>query len=292
MRIMTIHFSRLLCCALAATAVTLGASRASADTLTIDSSLSFLNMGILLGSYEGENPQEDPGSWQFFAPAVGQGLAMPIGGGPGQVTPGYSSGLSAQLGGTVDVTPGNFSIDGANAVPLDSGLWQPNGADLLQSPTAGQFGAYILADLFATNDTEVILRVFNSAFNFETNNLILDGFGNFVDANGLLELSNAFADAVFNTPFGVGGQAGIETGTQGTNAPLAGNYSGGVLTMPFSVTLPVDLAPSLDGAPLFLLFTLEGTIVTVVPEPSSIAMACSAMFGVVAYGVYGRRRRR
>lgn len=288
MRIMTTNFSRLLCCALAATAMTLGASRASAVSLTIDQSLSFLNMGIQLGSYDDFN---DPNTWNFFAPAVGQGIALPNGGGAGQVTPGYSSGLSAQLAGTIDVTPGNFSIDSANAVPQDSGLWQPNGTDLLSPPVSSQFGGYILADLFNPADTEVILRVFNSAFSFGTGNLALDGFGNFTDPTGNLQLTQAFADIVFNTPFGVGGEAGVATGLQSTVAPLAGNYSGGVLNLPFAVSLPVDLIDA-TGAPLMLLFTLTGNITTVVPEPSSIAMACSAMVGVVAYGVYGRRRRR
>ena len=62
---------------------------------------------------------------------------------PGPVIPGYSSGLTAQVAGTVEVTEAGFSIDSAALTLLDSGSWQPGTVavpGLGTFPTSADFG--------------------------------------------------------------------------------------------------------------------------------------------------------
>lgn len=269
---------------------------ASADTLTVQSDLSVLNFGIEIGFYTVEN---DPSSFFPLVAAIGQG-GVPVTGTPllpgsklpGPVTPGFSNGLSAQAAGTIQVTPGAFSIDGAAVTLLDSGSWQP-GTDTNPDNAAWDFVAvpadlgaflegYLLAGPPDPFDVVAVAAVDGLVLSLLTGTVALDGFGAFIDPAATLALESAQLNVAAN----LGNFSESVDSPVAQVLPLSGTFVDGVLTIPvatlFDILIPTDLLPLVGR------ISVSGQIVAL-PEPSSFALLG---LGFAAMGVYGYRRRK
>ncbi|HEY1598836.1 MAG TPA: hypothetical protein VGG64_04495 [Pirellulales bacterium] len=265
-------------------AILLGSQSVSAaDTLTIDSNLSMLNFqfslvglddGTVLGTFVGQGD-------------VPQGT---LSSGNGMRFPGFSNGLSAQATGTIDITPGAFSIDGGSNVGLlDSGLWQPgspSGSSFTAAPIAGQLGGYLVTTLGAgpAPDTFIPARINNALFNFVSSDALpLGPGGAFSDPLGVAGLTAGdIALSAINPLSGLYNASSFIPPTNGS-VDLSGTYLNGQLSMAVAGSLTVDATDLFLGLPIGIQISLTGNIVTTpVPEPASETLFISG----IAFGVF------
>jgi hypothetical protein len=257
-------------------------SVSAADTLTIDSSLSTLNFQFSLVGLEDDT---------VIGTFVGQG-DVPQGtlsSGDGMRFPGFSNGLSAQATGTINVTPGAFTIDGGSNVGLlDSGLWQPgapSGSSFTAPPIAGQLGAYLVTTLGAGPgpDTFIPARVNNALLNFVSSGALRLGPGGaFSDPLGVAGLTSGdIALSAINPLSGLYNATSFIPPTNG-NFDLSGTYLNGQLSMEVTGSLTVDATDLFLGLPIGIQISVTGNIVTTpVPEPASGTLVISGLvFGV------------
>jgi hypothetical protein len=305
---------RLLCCLAAAAPLAFGLRTAKADILSVVTSSSNVNIGLSVGAFiDDEGNTNNPDTGNPYAPgdtnpddgnpvtffslgnAVGQGdpSVPPSVLGPFGVTPVLSNGLTTSLNGTVDVTPGGFSINSANLGLNLSGAWQPgNGVDVTGPPAPGELGAFV--DLGNVIPGEYLLASLNSTLlSVNTSGpLSLDGLGNFSDSNGTLNLVSTTLAGFAAGPLAAPVNTTITN--QASTTTLAGNYSvvGGVptLNLPFSATSYTNLQPS-TGLALYAQITESGTVVaTQVPEPGTFVLMAGALVGACVYRFRRTRR--
>jgi|GEM_PF-6788670 len=288
------RFSRLAVLGVfAAVCLSFAAPNAQATTLTIDSSLSSLNVGIDLYSID------DPQNPAYITSAVPQGPVSPLlPAGNGVAVPGslLENGMFAFAGGTIDITDGgvNISIDASSINLLNSGLWQPGAAPAnpLDGPVSAELGAFIdISVLFGTPAfTDTLTAAFdNMLFNILTGTVPLVA-GSFSDAGGSFGLAAGDLAAWANVPtLGFTGPLAQLLPPTVAGATIGGTYLGGVMTIPVNVSIGIDLSAS-TGLPLLAQITFAGTLVaTAVPEPSTFVLGA---FGVVGMAFAAFRRNR
>jgi hypothetical protein len=247
----------------------------AADTLTIDSSVSSLTFGFSLVSLE---------DGTVIGTFVGQG-DIPQGSlptGNGNRFPGFSNGLSAQATGTIDVTPGAFSIDGGlNVGLLNSGSWQPGtpfGAGFLAAPIPAQIGGYLETALLggASPDTFVSARINSGLLDMVSSGpLTLGPGGTFDDPLGTASLVTGLLAFSAINPLTAGGVLNASESLPFTSGvfDLSGTFLNGQLSMLISGSLTVDATDLFLGLPIGIKITADGNIVTTpVPEPTSIVL--------------------
>jgi hypothetical protein len=257
---------------------------ASAATLTIDSSLSSLQFGFSLVSLV---------NGDVIGTFVGQG-DVPQGtlpSGDGTRFPGFSNGLAAQPTGSINVTPGGFSIDGGSKIGLlDSGIWQPGVKSLsgfLPAPVSAELGAYLQTSLEGdAPDTFVSASVTAAFFNLVSSGpLTLGPGGTFDDPLGLGSLvSGNLAFSAINPLTSGGVLNALSAIPPATGAfDLSGTYLDGQLSLLVSGSLTADATALFLGLPIGILITVNGNIVTTpVPEPTSVTLIIiGALFGLV-----------
>jgi hypothetical protein len=233
-----------------------------------------------LGSSVG---QTDPGSAGFVAP----GGAVSV----------FGDGSSAQLNGTISVTPAGFQINSA-AIGLNvSGAYQPtNTLDTNAPPTPSELGVTI--DLNnVIGGAYAVARLNGTTLSIGTGPVSLDGGGNFSDPNGVVNLLSSNVIGFAGLPAGLGGPQALNTTitNQLTNATIAGTYStlGPVQTLNIPnliATTYVSAGSSLPGFYIALTQTANIVATAVVPEPSTMILAGFGLVGL-CFASYRRVRK-
>jgi hypothetical protein len=297
----------LLCCLAATSPLAFGLRTAKADLLSVVGASSNVTIGISVGAFvDDEGNSNNPVTGAVYGPgdinpddgnpvtffslgsSVGQGdpSVPPSALGPFGVTPVLSTGLTTSLNGSVDVTPGGFSINSANLGLNVSGAWQPgNGVDVTGPPAPGELGAFV--DLGNVIPGEYLLASLNGTIlSVNTSGpLSLDGLGNFSDPNGNLNLVSTTLAGFAAGPLAAPVNTTITN--QAATTTLAGNYSvvGGVptLTLPFNATSYTNLQ-SATGLALYAQINESGTVVAQqVPEPGTFVLMACALVGACVY---------
>jgi hypothetical protein len=278
---------------------------ASAAPFAIDTGTSVLNFGVDLGLFFDDD--DDPNTPDIYFPLViadAQGDlpqgSLPVG--DGNRNPGFSNGLSTQVAGTINANPGGFALTGGSTIDLlDSGEWQPgeylgddmNGDPIYgAAPVSSQLGIFLDAnpagfDLYLTG------RLSDLALDITTDNLAVDGNGDWSDPNATLTLLGATLDGHATGPAAIG--FGLSTiravlGAVNQTVALSGNFDGLNLQIPVDTEVFVPLEDQL-GIPFFIRITVAGQINAVlVPEPSTIAMLGMGLVGV-SLAVIRRRQK-
>ncbi|HEY2839460.1 MAG TPA: PEP-CTERM sorting domain-containing protein [Pirellulales bacterium] len=276
----------------------LTARGASALTLTIDSSQSSLQFGFSLVSMD---------TGDLIGAFVGQG-DVPQGtmkAGNGLRYPGYSNGLAAQLTGTINVTPGGFSITGGSNVHLlNSGSWQPGVPIGLSRPTfqpdpvPSELGAYLATSLLQNGalDTFIAARTYNDLLDFASSGpLTLGPGGAFDDPEALATIvSGNVALSAYNPLTTLyTANSNLTTHPDSGAFDMTGSFFQGQLKFETAATVLLDETDLFDGLPVGLLITVNGSVVTQqVPEPSSMwLLMAGGVTGLISFLQIQIRRR-
>jgi hypothetical protein len=274
--------------------LSLAAYQVSASTLTIDSSQSHLDFQIDMINTD---------DFTVIGPLVAQGDvpqgSLPFGN--GMRTPGYSTGLSAQPTGTIDITTNAFSITNATSIHLlNSGSWQPGtpgGGTFGAAPIPGELGAYLEGTLIGPDpDLFIIGRVYGALFNMATSTLALGPNGTFDDSNAVATLADGRIDlSAINPLTGLYNSSNLISvnGPKSGVFDLSGTYEHGQLSLWLDGSVVVSLSYLFQGLPVGLNMSVTGHILTSqVPEPTSSTLLIAGVATAIGIPALRFRRRR
>ena len=263
---------------------------ATAAGLIVDTSQSVMSVDISLGGYFLTDPT-DPGAsielpgtpGALYYPltfADGQGDfadgTLPLG--DGTRVPGFSNGLSAQVGGSLQADVGGGTLGGGSSLNLlDSGSWQP-GNGVPGAPSPANLGIFFDPTDPANSllPVTIVAALSNAVFDITSANFLSD-------PNAVLTLSTAQLTgnvAEFGLAFD------IPVGPISSVMPLNGTLVGDQLTLPIDTIVEISLEGSLP-IPLVVAIEITGQVVAI-PEPGSIALMGMAGVGLCVVALRGR----